>query len=336
MKIKLNINEFDAGLRKLSEKYKIYAPKSLDKRGTYSDTSVVRYEEVSSFEEMEWERKSDFSPKKTLLPINEVLFYFTEDEYKTASVDKKDILIFLRTCDMHSIKRLDAMYLHNGPKDYFYKRLRERAKFVVVGCTKSFRNCFCVSMDANIPDDYDMGMNIRGNTIFLDIVDEDLNVFNGINMPFQVDYITENKFKVNVPDKVDFLKIKDAELWNEYDSRCIACGRCNYSCPTCTCFTMQDIYYKQNENVGERRRVWASCQVDGFTSIAGGHSFREKHGQRMRFKALHKIKDFKSRFGYNMCVGCGRCDDQCPQYISFSTVINKVNDFMENLGDNNE
>jgi anaerobic sulfite reductase subunit A len=26
-----------------------------------------------------------------------------------------------------------------------------------------------------------------------------------------------------------------------------------------------------------------------------------------------------------MCVGCGRCDMICPEYISFSACINKVN-----------
>ena len=44
----------------------------------------------------------------------------------------------------------------------------------------------------------------------------------------------------------------------------------------------------------------------------------------MRFKVLHKIQDFKKRFGYQMCVGCGRCDRICPEYISFSACINKV------------
>ncbi|MDU1255339.1 MAG: 4Fe-4S dicluster domain-containing protein, partial [Peptostreptococcaceae bacterium] len=105
--------------------------------------------------------------------------------------------------------------------------------------------------------------------------------------------------------------------------------RCNFVCPTCTCFTMQDIFYKENKNVGERRRVWASCQVDGFTDIAGGHSFRNSKGDRLRFKAMHKVYDFNKRFGYQMCVGCGRCDDNCPQYISFSTTIDKINDFLK-------
>ena len=95
-------------------------------------------------------------------------------------------------------------------------------------------------------------------------------------------------------------------------------------CPTCTCTSTQDIFYSETENVGERRRVWASCHVQGFTDMAGGHSFRQRHGDRMRFKVMHKISDFKKRFGYNMCTGCGRCDDACPEYISFSNCINKL------------
>jgi anaerobic sulfite reductase subunit A len=87
---------------------------------------------------------------------------------------------------------------------------------------------------------------------------------------------------------------------------------------------MQDIYYKENAKVGERRRVWASCQVDGYTDMAGGHSFRNAKSDRFRFKVMHKISDFGKRFGYNMCVGCGRCDAVCPEYISFSNCINRL------------
>ena len=105
---------------------------------------------------------------------------------------------------------------------------------------------------------------------------------------------------------------------------CIGCGRCNFVCPTCTCFTMQDISYRENADVGERRRVWASCQVDGYTDIAGGNSFRQKQSDRMRFKVMHKIYDFEKRFGFPMCVGCGRCDTVCPEYISYSNIIQQL------------
>ena len=88
---------------------------------------------------------------------------------------------------------------------------------------------------------------------------------------------------------------------------------------------MQDIFYTDNGKAGERRRVWASCHVDGYTDMAGGHAFRNDKGQRMRFKVLHKVNDYKRRFGTHMCIGCGRCDDVCPEYISFANCINKLN-----------
>ena len=56
---------------------------------------------------------------------------------------------------------------------------------------------------------------------------------------------------------------------------------------------MQDIFYRDNGKAGERRRVQASCMVDGFTDVAGGGSYRQKIGDRMRFKTLHKVYDYK-------------------------------------------
>ena len=331
MKFKLSIEQFDEGLKKLSEKYKIFAPKTFEKRGTYSDTDVVRYALVKSFSEMNWEDKSHFPAKEALLPVNEVLFYYTEDEYTIPKEDERENLVFLRACDMNAIKRLDQIYLNNGAsKDFFYTKNRNKTKFIVVGCTKTFRNCFCVSMGTNKSSNYDGAMNIRENEIQLEVVNESLNVFDyNREIDFDIDYVSSNEFKVDLPKEVDFTYISNHKMWDEYDTRCIGCGRCNYSCPTCTCFSMQDIKYKQNNNMGERRRVWASCQVDGYTNIAGGHSFRQKQGQRMRFKTLHKIHDYRKRFGENMGVGCGRCDDMCPQYISISEAYEKVTNAMK-------
>ena len=281
------------------------------------------------------EKKSNFSAKETILPINQVLFYFTEKEFKTSDENEKKLLVFLRACDLNGIKRLDQIYLGNGvEKDFFYKRLRDKVKFVLIGCRESYRNCFCVSMNSNKAEDYSIGLNIRENEVYLDIKDEELNVFNGQSYEFEVDFVKENNISVEIPENIDAVSLSKHEMWNEYDARCIACGRCNFVCPTCACFTMQDIFYKENENVGERRRVWASCQVDGYTDMAGGHSFRKEKGQKMRFKTLHKVYDYKKKWGYHMCVGCGRCDDICPEYISFSTIINKLEDAMNEVKNN--
>lgn len=329
MKLKLDSSKFNEGLNSLKKDYRIFAPVMIPFKGTFSDTDMIRYKEVSTFEEMEFAQKSNFSPKEVVLPINQVLFYFTEKEFKESDLDNKKILIFLRACDINGIKRLDEIYLNNGEeKDYFYKHIREKIKFALVGCKESFRNCFCVSMDSNKTDNYSLGLNIEGETLYLDIKDNEFEVFNGETAQFDISHVTENLISVDVPENIDSNEMIGNPIWDEYDTRCIGCGRCNFVCPTCSCFTMQDIFYKENENVGERRRVWASCQVDGYTDIAGGNSFRKKQGERMRFKTMHKINDFKKRFGYNMCVGCGRCDDACPQYISFSKCIEKINDLV--------
>ena len=256
-----------------------------------------------------------------------MLFYFTEKEYKTSDIDDKKLLVFLRACDLNGVKRIDEIYLRNGiERDYYYGRLREKVKFALIGCKESFRNCFCVSMDSNKSDNYSMAINLRDDEIYLDIKDSSLDIFEGEACDFEIDYVKENMIKLEVPENINPVELSKHPMWDEYDARCIACGKCNFVCPTCTCFTMQDIYYKENENVGERRRVWASCQVDGYTDMAGGHSFRKKQGERMRYKVMHKIHDFNKRFGYQMCVGCGRCDDACPQYISLSECIEKVAD----------
>jgi anaerobic sulfite reductase subunit A len=138
---------------------------------------------------------------------------------------------------------------------------------------------------------------------------------------------------VTIPANLD-ASVAKAGMGEEYDGRCIDCGRCNFVCPTGTCNSMQDIYYRENGKAGERRRVWASCMVDGFTDVAGGGSYRRKNGERMRFKTLHKVLDYRQRFGENMCVGCGRCDDACPEYISFSHIINRLEAAMEEVSGN--
>jgi anaerobic sulfite reductase subunit A len=324
--MRFNAADFDSKLKSLKEKYKVYAPVLMKGKGSFSDTDAVRYDEISSVRDIEFGIKAKFSAKEILLPITQTLFYFTEANYTVPEVDEKGIIIFLRSCDIHALLRTDEMYLRNGAPDTYYKTLRDKVKLVLIGCQKSFENCFCVSMGSNKSDNYHMYLKLENDEVYIDLKDEELAGFIGKGSDCQVepDFVSDNDINVKVPDRIK-PGVINSKFWEQYNARCIGCGRCNFVCPTCTCFTMQDIHYKDNPKNGERRRVWASCQVDGYTEMAGGHSFRKKHGERMRFKVMHKINDYKKRFGYHMCVGCGRCDDVCPQYISFSHCINELN-----------
>lgn len=335
MGFQLTADGFAKTIDALKEHYLIYAPVLKKGTGRFTDTDIVRYDFVNEASEIELERKSDYAFKEFLTPLSETLLFFTEDQVKAADIPDKPVLIFLRSCDLHAVRRQDDMYLNNGwTPDWFFKRRRDLVKFVLIGCKKSYQNCFCVSMGSNRSEDgYVFSVETDGDGFACDVPDTDFVPFFAAGQAADIkpSYVTKNDFEVRVPDQVPGAILKHT-LWDEYSSRCIGCGRCNYVCPTCTCYTMQDIFYHENGKVGERRRVAAACMVDGFTNVAGGGEYRKSQGERMRYRVLHKISDHKKRFGENMCIGCGRCDDACPEYISYSNILNKVTDAVENLG----
>lgn len=308
--------------------YVIYAPKRFKGGGRCSDTDVIRYGEVTAASDIVFDAPSAYSFKEVLTPISQTLFYFTEETTSEAAPPKKGAIIFMRSCDVHALTRLDDMFLRNGAPDYYYQRLRSNIKVVLMDCSESFPHCFCVSMGTNRTTDYALSIDRQSDGSYLLDCKESLWRTQLVTLgarvkPVTPAYVSDNAIQVTMPAHLTS-DVAASSIWNDYDSRCIACGRCNFVCPTCTCFTMQDIFYSDNGKVGERRRVWASCMVDGFTDVAGGGSYRKAHGQRMRFKVLHKVLHHKERFGHQLCVGCGRCDAICPEYISFAHCVNKL------------
>ncbi|TKI04679.1 anaerobic sulfite reductase subunit AsrA [Martelella alba] len=335
MAIKITPNEFDLLLGRLRKRWRVYAPSAEYWGGRFAHTDNIVYQQVKSWQEVVWKEKSHTSPHSVISPITETLFYFNRDTIQIAEVDTSPILIFARACDINAMSRLDEMYLSNGNNsDYSYRLVREHIRFVLIECEHSFENCFCVSMGTNKTDNYvaairfsDQGADIQPNDPLFQNALQDL----GRPTDYLPRFVNDNPTKVVTPDKVcdDPQKIRDIitrhSFWREYDSRCIGCGRCNTGCPTCTCYSVFDVAYEESPRRGERRRQWASCMVPGFGDMAGGHGFRADPGERLRYRALHKVNDYKARNGIeHMCVGCGRCDDRCPQYIKFSTIINKM------------
>lgn len=334
MGFKMSHKAFDEYLSVLKDQYRVFGPILQKGKGKFAETDVIGYGELESFSSMIVEEKSYFSPKEIFYPIRETLFYFMNNKVETPEIDTKPMIIFARPCDMNGIKKLDKIFLENGEQvDYYYARRRELVKFIMIECTEGFDTCYCVSMNSNVCKDYEAAIRISNDEVTYTVEDETLVndcLSTQETVLFEPEYIKENKVKVTIPP-VDLVTKEtfDHEIWKEYTSRCIACGRCNTSCITCSCYTMQDVKLSDDEKVGERRRVWAGCHITGFTDMAGGHSFRDKNGERMRFKTMHKVNDFHKRFDEHMCVGCGRCDDVCPEYISFSKCINKLNKIVE-------
>ena len=328
-------NEVLATLRK---DYAVYAPKRFPSQGRYSATDIIRYDEVERWEDIVWDVKSDYPAKEVLTPIQQALFYFTEDEYRESKGPKKPILILARPCDINAQHIQAKIYAGNGGfTDLYYERMRELVKFALMECNGGDDTCFCVSMGTNKTDDYSLALKFSGDGVQVQVTDDAFAPY-FVSMP-EADYtpafVEENELKVTLPDLEDKevrKALKNHPMWKEYDSRCISCGSCTVACSTCTCFTTRDIIYGDNPEVGERRRVTASCQIAGFDQMAGQREFRATAGDRMRYKVLHKFHDYKARFeDSHMCVGCGRCTHRCPEFISISTTVNKVNEAVDEI-----
>ena len=174
MGYRLSKKEADVLFSHWADKYDIFAPVVMEGEGCFSDVDVIRYGKVKTLDEIEWDKKSEYSFKEILLKINETLFYFTEDQTTVPKGPEKEILIFLRSCDLHAVKRLDEIYLKNGFEDFYYARVREKAKFILMGCAQTCASGFCVSMGTNKADHYDAYVKVAGDTVYFDLKDVNL------------------------------------------------------------------------------------------------------------------------------------------------------------------
>lgn len=338
MDYSLSTAQADTVLNALSRDFDIYAPKRFPKEGRYSDTDVIRYDKVDKFSDIVWDIKSDYPAKEIIHPIQETLFYFTEDEFRESKGPKRPLLIFARPCDINAQRVQAKIYAGNGGfDDFYYKRMRKLVKFAMMECGGGDDTCFCVSMGTNKTDDYSLAIRFSRDGMKVHIEEESFRPYFE-SMPeadYKPSFVEENILHVDVadiPDKKVYLALKKHPMWKEFDSRCTSCGSCTIACSTCTCFTTRDILYGDNPEVGERRRVSASCQVAGFDQMAGQRELRAAAGDRMRYKVLHKFHDYKARFGEShMCVGCGRCIRRCPEFISIAETVRKMNSAVEEI-----
>ena len=324
--MRLDREQAEGALCRIANDYTVIAPLKRAGRGRFSDSDLVTYEKVESLCEIELSSRTYFSAKSVLFPIREKMFSFKGNTLEESLADIKPTIVFLRSCDIHALAVLDAIFLKQGGlQDCYYRRRREKITCFLLECPQPFDECFCVSMGTNRTQDYAVFLKQKAQGYAVQILDDKFQQYfpHGTEERVKPRFAREDPVPVSIPGRVDSSLFSET-LWEEYSQRCIACGRCNTSCPTCSCFTIQDIPDREDPGNVTRQRIWSSCQVKHFSRLAGNHEFRVPKGQRMRYKVLHKIYDFTKTFGFPMCVGCGRCEEVCPEYIGMRKCIEKI------------
>ncbi|MBI2435311.1 MAG: 4Fe-4S dicluster domain-containing protein [Candidatus Hydrogenedentes bacterium] len=260
------------------------------------------------------------SIKDFLFPRHETLMTYRlsahDVDLHEAPLPEQPLLVLgAHPCDAAALPILDHVF-HWDCTDAAYEQRRALTTVVTLACTTHDDACFCTSVGLGPAAE-------AGSDALLLPLDDDT---------YEVRPLTDKgaalfRGKMETSERIaevprgpetlvdpEWMRTHAAEhfedtVWAEISARCLGCGVCAYTCPTCHCF---DIVDEGNAAGGCRVRNWDSCQFCLFTEHASGHNPRSKQSQRQRQRVFHKFHIYPERFGAILCTGCGNCGRNCP------------------------
>lgn len=249
---------------------------------------------------------------------------------------RKRAVIGVRACDLASLAALDRVLLGDGPVDEIYRAHRADLFLIAVQCTQSGATCFCSSMGAGprAKAGFDLALTERTGEGAHEFLVEagspaGKEVLEALGAPAapsewagqsaeatqraaaeQTRAVHLNRARAVIDQTFDHPR------WEQTAKRCLACGNCTSSCPTCFCVNYED-RSSLDLDTAQRVRVWDSCFTQSFTYIHGG-SIRLSPKSRYRQWLSHKLARWQDQFGVPGCSGCGRCITWCPAGIDIT------------------
>jgi sulfhydrogenase subunit beta (sulfur reductase) len=308
--------------RWLADGKRVAGPRRASNANDHRQCDVIQYAWLEAPEQLRLEGfvRPNNSIKECVFPRHETLYGYqfrgkrielTPPELPTS----EQIIFGARPCDAAALPILDGVFNWDS-RDEFFNRHRELTTVVTLACREHDAHCFCTSLGSG-PDD------TRGSDAMLIVVDDEnyevrcftekgKRLFAGAT----VSSVEEGQVPPGPPVRFDLDKVGEflekgyeQPQWQAATLRCLGCGACAYSCPTCHCF---DIVDERTAGGGVRVRNWDACQFGLFTAHASGHNPRGNQGQRQRQRIFHKFQIYPQKFGEVLCTGCGNCTRQCP------------------------
>jgi NAD(P)H-flavin reductase len=235
----------------------------------------------------------------------------------------------VRACELAALAVQDRVFLGSQFTDEDFRARRSAAFIVAVQCTTASSTCFCTSMGTG-PEVH------SGYDILLTEIADGFVIQSGspagaaivAKLPTRRPTHAEAGAAVDNVEAVrtqmgeilpmegiaDRLKQQlDHPRWAQVAERCVECGNCTMSCPTCFCTSVVE-KSGMDGRFATTERQWDSCFDVGFAKVAGG-DFRARPRDRYRQWLTHKFSTWWDQFGTSGCVGCGRCITWCPVAI---------------------
>lgn len=277
-------------------------------------------------------------PKKYFQPQREVLMKFNRKTVEFESVvDEQPFVVFgVHPYDMAAISQMDKVFtMDNFDKHYMARRAN--ATIVVTSVQTASPTVFAACMGhATVQNQSDHDVLITKLPDGSYVVDprsaKGDKLCEGLNGAREADAealaAREKVWAANQEELQKYkLQVKTGDLpalldrsrthpvWEEKAELCYSCGSCNFVCPTCYCFDVEDEMNWDMET-GQRVRTWDGCMLADFAAVAGGHNFRSKAAARYSHRYYRKGKYSWDMYGEISCVGCGRCISACTANIA--------------------
>jgi len=340
--VKLDKKQWSKGLDALRKAYRLYGP--------------VKDQEYYSFKRLDRDEQPDFSflnsrlsPKSMLFPQSEAIIKYSLDEsekdHHIMKAVEKDTtsraILGIRPCDAKAVSLVNLNFDTPETKDPYWVEALAATTFIGLACDNPKSTCFCTSVGCG--PYHDEGLDILlvedGDHYLANILTEKGETFlktAGWKTP-DGDTSVFDKKKAQAEAKIvstvatdnlknlDIMALHEAPFWEDVSFACLNCGTCTYTCPTCWCFDLQDETHGKS---GKRFKNWDSCMFPLFTLHTTGHNPRGTKLQRVRQRFMHKLKYFVDKYDQGiMCVGCGRCVNQCPVNIDIRKICDLMNGY---------
>lgn len=313
---------------------KLFAPKKV------SDKSVDFCPVIDVNEVVFDYHRTLMPPKKYFYHTKERLFTYDKNEVEMyeAFEDKGPIVLFgVHACDIVGLRIMDSIFIDDEP-DPYYQRRRENGIIIGISCLPD-EYCFCNVRRAEFVDKgFDLflsevpdGFVIRvGSVKGHKIVDQNPNLFGKVTDTDTEELVKFDKKKKSlftVQGNWDSLRYnielnESVALWERESEKCLGCGNCTITCPTCRCYDVKD-YPNLDGVTGSRVRIWDSCQFRTHGLVAGDHNFRDTKLSRFRNRYMCK-NAYCAQVTTAYCVGCGRCTNYCPAEINYKKNLMEI------------
>ncbi len=337
MWIKIAKNKINDLLGSLMREYALYAP---------VEDGVSKFEKISDILQICFSpNRTDISLKPIFFPPEQKFFRWEKRNDKYEIYDaldgfEKKVIFGARGCDVASLRILD-MYMKGEFSDPYYSRRREGTIIIGITCDYPRESCFCTAFGGLIPRDYDLWLTDIGAYYYVDVGSEmgrklaKLEFFEEATPEDEmkkrrkierVEMEIERRTRINLCEikrcSQEIKKKAYDDIWKELADICVACGRCNFICPTCHCFDVRDIT-NLDGSMGERIRVWDSCHLFEYARTSAENFRRERHA-RVRYRVYDKFVFPVMRYGTYACTGCGRCTDACHAGINIRDILRRL------------